>query len=169
MAKFKKKQYKILNNVKCDINWDNCVDIKRRNDGDDFIVYQKKEEPEIIDDYYNKKYKRYNSVKINKNKNNFLKLINNYFKYDNLMVQRRQHECFEAKIQRIKSCININNDISRNILEGKYMFKDDKKNENKLVDDLNNNEKNYENNINDDKNFHEEYNDMLMNNLYYDL
>ena len=85
------------------------------------------------------------------------------------MVQRRQHECFEAKIQRIKSCININNDISRNILEGKYMFKDDKKNENKLVDDLNNNEKNYKNNINDDKNFQEEYNDMLMNNLYYDL
>mgnify|MGYP002626981754 CR=1 FL=1 len=169
MAKFKKKQYKILNNVKCDINWDNCVDIKRRNDGDDFIVYQKKEEPEIIDDYYNKKYKRYNSVKINKNKNDFSKLINNYFKYDNLMVQRRQHECFEAKIQRIKSCININNDISRNILEGNYMFKDDKKNENKLVDDLNNNEKNYENNINDDKNFQEEYNDMLMNNLYYDL
>ena len=169
MAKFRKKQYKNLNNVKCNINWDNCVDIKRRNDGDDFIIYQKKEEPDIIEEYYRKKYKRYNSVKINKNRNNFLELINNYFKYVNLIVQRRQHECFEAKIKRIKSCININNGISKTILEDKHAFTNEKKNENKRDVDINNNIKKFEGNINDGNSFEEEYNDMLMNNLYYDL
>ena len=163
MAGFNKKKYKNLNDNICNEEWDNCVDIKKNKDEDDFVLYQKKEEIDIIEDYYIQKYKRNNSVKIKKNKNKLFKLINEYFEYDNLRVQRRQHECIFAKRKRIKSGINLNINISKNILEGKYIPKNiDKSKIN--GEKLNTNDEDKKENKD-----YEDYENMYMNNLYYDF
>jgi hypothetical protein len=122
MAIFKKTKYTTLNNISCDESWDNCVNIKKRFDGDDFVIYQKKENMEIIEDYYIQKYKRNNAVKIIKKLKNVGKLINKFYDYDNLRVQRRQHDCLFGKRKRIVSAIKLNKDISKNTIEGKYIF-----------------------------------------------
>ena len=165
MAIFKKTKYTYINNITCDESWDNCVNIKKRFDGDDFVIYQKKEGMEIIEDYFIQKYKRNNSVKIIKRFKNLGKLINKFYDYDNLRVQRRQHECPIGKRKRIKSAIKLNKSISKNTIEGKYIFDTTKKNKNEKKEE----NKTEDNNINNDNNDDEEYNFNLMNNLYYDL
>ena len=165
MAIFKKTKYTYINNIICDESWDNCVNIKKRFDGDDFVIYQKKEGMEIIEDYFIQKYKRNNSVKIIKRFKNLGKLINKFYDYDNLRVQRRQHECPISKRKRIKSAIKLNKSISKYTIEGKYIFDTTKKNKNEKKEE----NKEEDNNINNDNNDDEEYNFNLMNNLYYDL
>ena len=120
---------------------------------------------EIIEDYFIQKYKRNNSVKIIKRFKDLGKLINKFYDYDNLRVQRRQHECPIGKRKRIKSAIKLNKSISKNTIEGKYIFDTIKKNKNEKKEE----NKTEDNNINNDKNDDEEYNINLMNNLYYDL
>ena len=129
MKKFDKKKHDNFGKINCDENWDNCLNIKSRNDGDDFVVFQKNERIEIIENYFIKKYKRNNSVKIKKNRKNIDKLINEYYDYDKLIVQRRKHLCQQAIRKRIKSCININNNNSKNKSENKNVNKEKEKNE----------------------------------------
>ena len=165
MAIFKKTKYTTLNNISCDESWDNCVNIKKRFDGDDFVIYQKKENMEIIEDYYIQKYKRNNSVKIIKKLKNLGKLINKFYDYDNLRVQRRQHDCLFGKRKRIISAIKLNKDISKNTIEGKYIFDTKKKNKKKQKEE----NKIEENNINSDNSDDEGFNNNLMNIIYYDF
>ena len=91
------------------------------------------------------------------------KLINEYFEYDNLRVQRRQHECIFAKRKRRKSGINLNVNISKNILEGKYISQNNDKNKIKEEKIKTNDEDKKENKD------YEDYEDMYLNNLYYDF
>ena len=168
MEVFKKRKNNNIKDVICDLNWDNCLNIKKKYDGDDFVVYQKKENMEIIDDYYLRKYRRNNSVKLNKKRKHLGKLINNYYEYDNLSVQRRKHECHLAKRKKIKSAININKNISKKTLDGLYIFGNIKK-KIKMKEITIIQKKNEENNNNDEKSDDEDYNNFLMNNLYYDL
>ena len=165
MAIFKKTKYTTLNNISCDESWDNCINIKKRFDGDDFVIYQKKENMEIIEDYYIQKYKRNNSVKIIKKLKNLGKLINKFYDYDNLRVQRRQHDCLFGKRKRIISAIKLNKDISKNTIEGKYIFDTKKKNKKKQKEE----NKIEENNINSDNSDDEGFNNNLMNIIYYDF
>ena len=166
MKKFDKKKIDHFGNIKCDENWDNCINIKNRNDGDDFVVFQIKEKLEIIDNYYIQKHKRNNSVKIKNNRKNIDKLINEFYDYDKLIVQRRRHECFQAKRKRIKSAIIINSNNSKNILEEQCMFKENKENKKEEKNEI----KKSEDNINNDIHEEDDYNDdMITNTLYYDL
>ena len=163
LAIFKNKNNNNNNKIQCDENWDNCVDIKKRYDPVDFIVYQKKGNIEIIENYYIKKYKRNNSVKLKKNLKNLPKLINKYYEYDKLRVQRRQHECILAKRKKIRSAIKLNKDISKNTIEGKYKFDTAQKNKKEVETKIDDNKINNENDEEDD------YNDILINNLIYDF
>ena len=169
MKKFDKKKNDHFVNIKCDENWDNCINIKNRNDGDDFVVFQKKEKLEIIDDYFIKKHKRNNSVKIKKNRKNIDKLINEYYDYDKLIVQRRMHECFQAKRKRIKSSVIINNNISKTMLEDECMREEieNKINEKNEKNEIKNNDDNINKDIEEEEDIYN--NDMLTNTLYYDL
>ena len=164
MKKFDKKKHDNFGKINCDENWDNCLNIKSRNDGDDFVVFQKNERIEIIENYFIKKYKRNNSVKIKKNRKNIDKLINEYYDYDKLIVQRRKHLCNQAKRKRIKSCININNNNSKNKSENKNVNKEKEKNE--II--KNNKVKNSEEVINKENQDEDNY-DILTNTIYYDL
>jgi hypothetical protein len=164
MKKFDKKKHDNFGKINCDENWDNCLNIKSRNDGDDFVVFQKNERIEIIENYFIKKYKRNNSVKIKKNRKNIDKLINEYYDYDKLIVQRRKHLCNQAKRKRIKSCININNNNSKNKSENKYVNKEKEKNE--II--KNNEVKNSEEVINKENQDEDNY-DIITNAIYYDL
>ncbi len=164
MKKFDKKKHDNFGKINCDENWDNCLNIKSRNDGDDFVVFQKNERIEIIENYFIKKYKRNNSVKIKKNRKNIDKLINEYYDYDKLIVQRRKHLCQQAKRKRIKSCININNNNSKNKSENKNVNKEKEKNE--II--KNNEVKNSEEVINKENQDEDNY-DILTNTIYYDL
>ena len=164
MKKFDKKKHDNFGKINCDENWDNCLNIKSRNDGDDFVVFQKNERIEIIENYFIKKYKRNNSVKIKKNRKNIDKLINEYYDYDKLIVQRRKHLCNQAKRKRIKSCININNNNSKNKSENKNVNKEKEKNE--II--KNNEVKNSEEVINKENQDEDNY-DILTNAIYYDL
>ena len=164
MKKFDKKKHDNFGKINCDENWDNCLNIKSRNDGDDFVVFQKNERIEIIENYFIKKYKRNNSVKIKKNRKNIDKLINEYYDYDKLIVQRRKHLCNQAKRKRIKSCININNNNSKNKSENKNVNKEKEKNE--II--KNNEVKNSEEVINKENQDEDNY-DILTNTIYYDL
>ena len=87
--------------------------------------------------------------------------MNEYYEYDKLRVQRRQHECYESRIKRIKSENNIQINIPKDTLEGKYIFNQKykiKKEESKIN----------ENNINEDSD--EDNNDNYMNmNFLYDI
>ena len=163
MKKFDKKKHDNFGKINCDENWDNCLNIKSRNDGDDFVVFQKNERIEIIENYFIKKYKS-NSVKIKKNRKNIDKLINEYYDYDKLIVQRRKHLCQQAKRKRIKSCININNNNSKNKSENKNVNKEKEKNE--II--KNNEVKNSEEVINKENQDEDNY-DILTNTIYYDL
>ena len=163
LAIFKNKNNNNNNKIQCDENWDNCVDIKKRYDPVDFIVYQKKGNIEIIENYYIKKYKRNNSVKLKKNLKNLPKLINKYYEYDKLRVQRRQHECILAKRKKIRSAIKLNKDISKNTIEGIYKINKTKKNKKEVETKIDDNKINNENDEEDD------YNDILINNLIYDF
>ena len=163
MKKFDKKKHDNFGKINCDENWDNCLNIKSRNDGDDFVVFQKNERIEIIENYFIKKYKS-NSVKIKKNRKNIDKLINEYYDYDKLIVQRRKHLCQQAKRKRIKSCININNNNSKNKSENKNVDKEKEKNE--II--KNNEVKNSEEVINKENQDEDNY-DILTNTIYYDL
>ena len=165
LAIFKKKKNNYKNKMQCDESWDNCVDIKKKYDPVDFIVYQKKENLEIINDYYIKKYKRNNSGKLKKYLKDLPKLINKFCGYDKLRVQRRQHDCLLAKRKKIKSAIKLNKNISKNTLEDKYKFDTtiNNKNEEKVETKIS------ENNINDENEEDEDYNNIFMNNLMYDL
>ena len=165
MTIFKKTKYTTLNNISCDESWDNCINIKKRFDGDDFVIYQKKENMGVIEDYYIQKYKRNNSVKIIKKLKNLGKLINKFYDYDNLRVQRRQHDCLFGKRKRIISAIKLNKDISKNTIEGKYIFDTKKKNKKKQKEE----NKIEENNINSDNSDDEGFNNNLMNIIYYDF
>ena len=166
MKKFDKKKIDHFGNIKCDENWDNCIKIKNRNDGDDFVVFQIKEKVEIINNYYIQNHKRNNSVKIKNNRKNIDKLINEFYDYDKLIVQRRRHECFQAKRKRIKSAIIINSNNSKNILEEQCMFKENKENKKEEKNEI----KKSEDNINNDIHEEDDYNDdMITNTLYYDL
>ena len=120
---------------------------------------------EIIEDYYIQKYKRNNSVKIIKKLKNLGKLINKFYDYDNLRVQRRQHDCLFSKRKRIISAIKLNKDISKNTIERKYIFDTKKKNKKKQKEE----NKIEENNINSDNSDDEGFNNNLMNILYYDF
>ena len=164
MKKFDKKKHDNFGKINCDENWDNCLNIKSRNDGDDFVVFQKNERIEIIENYFIKKYKRNNSVKIKKNRKNIDKLINEYYDYDKLIVQRRKHLCNQAKRKRIKSCININNNNSKNKSENKNVNKEKEKNE--II--KNNEVKNSEEVINKENQDEDNY-DIITNAIYYDL
>ena len=164
MKKFDKKKHDNFGKINCDENWDNCLNIKSRNDGDDFVVFQKNERIEIIENYFIKKYKRNNSVKIKKNRKNIDKLINEYYDYDKLIVQRRKHLCQQAIRKRIKSCININNNNSKNKSENKNVNKEKEKNE--II--KNNEVKNSEEVINKENQDEDNY-DILTNAIYYDL
>ena len=164
MKKFDKKKHDNFGKINCDENWDNCLNIKSRNDGDDFVVFQKNEKLDIIENYFIKKYKRNNSVKIKKNRKNIDKLINEYYDYDKLIVQRRKHLCNQAKRKRIKSCININNNNSKNKSENKNVNKEKEKNE--II--KNNEVKNSEEVINKENQDEDNY-DIITNVIYYDL
>ena len=164
MSIFKKKKYSKKNDIICNMDWDDCIDIKKQYEGNDFIVYEKKENMEIIEEYYLKKYKRNNSAQLNKRLKNFGELINKYYVYDHLMAQRRQHECILAKRKNIKSAININKNMSKNVLDGKYIFGLTKKIKKKGEDEIEKNEIK----INNDESSDEE-NNFFMNTLYYDL
>ena len=146
MKEYNKKKFNIIKLDNCCEDWDNCSSIKRKFDGDDFVVYQKKEKMNVIENYYQKKIERYNTMFYKSTKNKFNKIMNEYYDYENLITQRRIHECpngIKKKIrERMNSCININN--IKNILDGKYSFnknkkiKHDKKDENKNVININN-------------------------------
>ena len=164
MSIFKKKKYSKKNDIICNMDWDDCIDIKKQYEGNDFVVYEKKENMEIIEEYYLKKYKRNNSAQLNKRLKNYGELINKYYVYDHLMVQRRQHECILAKRKNIKSAININNSMSKNVLDGKYIFGLTKKIKKKGEDEIEKNEIKIDDNESSD-----EENNFFMNTLYYDL
>ena len=165
MSIFKKKKYSKKNDIVCNMDWDDCIDIKKQYEGNDFVVYEKKENMEIIEEYYLKKYKRNNSAQLNKRLKNYGELINKYYVYDRLMVQRRQHECILAKRKNIKSAININKNMSKNVLDGKYIFGLTKKIKKKGEDEIEKNEIK----IDDDESSDNEENNFFMNTLYYDL
>ena len=95
-----KKRFNDININNCSEDWDNCSYIKNKYDCDDFIVYQKKEKIEIIDNYYMKKRERCNSLMIKGNEQYFNKKMNKFNEYDKLIVQRRIHECPEIKNKR---------------------------------------------------------------------
>ena len=133
----------------CSEEWDNCCYIKRKFDWDDNVVYQKTEKMEIINNYYKKKIERCNSMKVKGNKNIFKKMINKYHQYENLLIQRRIHKCpngFKKMIsERMKSCIDLNKNIVKDILNDKHKFNKSKKlkikeknNNNKMDDNYNN-------------------------------
>ena len=164
MSIFKKKKYSKKNDIICNMDWDDCIDIKKQYEGNDFIVYEKKENMEIIEEYYLKKYKRNNSAQLNKRLKNFGELINKYYVYDHLMAQRRQHECILAKRKNIKSAININKNMSKNVLDGRYIFGLTKKIKKKGEDEIEKNEIKIDNDESSD-----EENNFFMNTLYYDL
>ena len=166
MKKFDKKKIDHFGNIKCDENWDNCIKIKNRNDGDDFVVFQIKEKVEIINNYYIQNHKRNNSVKIKNNRKNIDKLINEFYDYDKLIVQRRRHECFQAKRKRIKSAIIINSNNSKNILEEQCMFKENKENKKEEKNEIKKSEDNINNEIHEENDYND---DMITNTLYYDL
>ena len=166
MKKFDKKKIDHFGNIKCDENWDNCIKIKNRNDGDDFVVFQIKEKVEIINNYYIQNHKRNNSVKIKNNRKNIDKLINEFYDYDKLIVQRRRHECFQAKRKRIKSAIIINSNNSKNILEEQCMFKENKENKKEEKNEIKKSEDNINNEIHEENDYND---DMIKNTLYYDL
>ena len=147
---------------KCCENWDNCSYIKRKFDGDDFVVYQNSEKMEIIEDFFLKKIKRCNSLIVKGSKNIFQKKMNKFYEYDNLMVQRRIHECPNGIRKRIRERMKSfdelykNKNMIKDMLEGVYKFNEDKKknnkknkskSKNKKMDDINKNEndENFEN------------------------
>lgn len=110
MKSLNKNKYKIKDDEICCENWDNCYYIKKKFDSDDFIVYQRMEKMEIIDNFYQEKVKRCNSLK--NYENIFQKEMSEFYEYENLIVQRRAHKCPESiknKIrERMKSCDEIN-------------------------------------------------------------
>ena len=164
MSIFRKKKYNKKNDITCNMDWDDCLDIKKQYEGNDFVVYEKKENMGIIEEYYLKKHKRNNSAQLNKRLKNFGELMNKYYVYDHLMAQRRQHECILAKRKNIKSAININNSMSKNVLDGKYIFGLTKKINKKGEDEIEKNEIKI-----DDDESNDEENYFFMNTLYYDL
>ena len=138
----------------CCEDWDNCSYIKNKFDWDDIVVYQNRQKMEIINDYYKKKTERYNSVKIKGNKNQFEKMINKYYQYENLFTQRRIHKCPNGikKIvsERMKSCIDLNKNIVKDILNDKHKFNKNKNYSKK--EKININENNNKINSKSDKN-----------------
>ena len=118
-------------------------------------MYQNSEKMEIIEDFFLKKIKRCNSLIVKGSKNIFQKKMNKCYEYDNLMVQRRIHECPNGIRKRIRERMKSfdelykNKNMIKDMLEGVYKFNEDKKknnkkNKNKKMDDINKNE-------NDDK------------------
>ena len=144
MKGYNKKKFNIINLDNCCADWDNCSFIKKKFDGDDFVVYQKKEKMEIIENYYQKKIERYNSISFKNSKNKFKKIMDQFYDYENLNVQRRIHKCPNGIKKRIKekmnSCIDLNRNICKDILNENYWLnknekiKDIKKGENKKTD-----------------------------------
>ena len=138
----------------CCEDWDNCSYIKSKFDWDDIVVYQNRQKMEIINDYYKKKTERYNSVKIKGNKNQFEKMINKYYQYENLFVQRRIHKCPNGikKIvrERMKSCIDLNKNIVKDILNDKHKFNKNKNFSKKENINKNNNKINSKSDKNED-------------------
>ena len=134
-----KKRFNDININNCSEDWDNCSYIKNKYDCDDFIVYQKKEKIEIIDNYYMKKRERCNSLMIKGNEQYFNKKMNKFNEYDKLIVQRRIHECPEIKnkrkIERTKS-FKLNGNIVNILLNESNKPKKIKKT--KKIEDNNN-------------------------------
>jgi hypothetical protein len=156
MAGLKIKKYHKMNNIKCDEGWDNCIKNQKKSEENDFAIFSIKDNIDVIEDFYINKSKRNNSFKL-RNKFSLDKIMNEYYEYDKLRVQRRQHECYEIRIKRIKSENNIKINIPKDTLEGKYIFNQKykiKKEESKIN----------ENNINEDSD--EDNNDNYMNFLY---
>ena len=156
MAGLKIKKYNKMNNIKCDEGWDNCIKNQKKSEENDFAIFSIKDNIDVIEDFYINKSKRNNSFKL-RNKFSLDKIMNEYYEYDKLRVQRRQHECYEIRIKRIKSENNIKINIPKDTLEGKYIFNQKykiKKEESKIN----------ENNINEDSD--EDNNDNYMNFLY---
>ena len=127
----------------CCEDWDNCSYIKRKYDGEDFIVFKKNENIDVIEDFYQKKIRRNNSKKVKSNKKLFDKKMNEFYEYDDSIVQRRIHECPNGNKKRIKdkmkSCINLNENNIKNILEGSYIYN------NNITKNIKENKTNYNN------------------------
>lgn len=158
---FNKKKFNIIKLDNCCEDWDNCSCIKRKFDGDDFVIYQKNEKMEIIENYYQKRSeRRRNSLYAKTTKYEFNKKMNKFNDYDNLIVQRRMHECPNGIkkhiMERMNSCININKNMVQNILEGNNLANQNKKkiyikkdeNENKISNDIEKNDEKELNEIN---------------------
>lgn len=122
--KIKKNFSDISKEEECCEDWDNCLYIKKKYDWDDLVVFQKAEKMEIIENFYKKKIERCNSMWVKGNKKKFEEKMNEYQPYSNLMVQRRIHKCpkvVEKRIkERMKSCINLDNNLVEDILKSKY-------------------------------------------------
>ena len=131
MKGFNKKRFNTFKINNCDGDWDNCSFINRKFDGDDFVVYQKKDKMEVIENYYQKKIERCNSLWVRSNKKTFEKMINNFHEYTDLLVQRRVHECPNSIkkriLERMNSCIEIKHNIAKDMLNGKYKMTTRKK------------------------------------------
>ena len=122
MKGLNKNKYKIKENETCDESWDNCFYIKKKYDSDDFIVYQRMEKMEIIDNFYQEKIKRCNSLK--NYENIFQKEMSDYYEYENLMVQRREHKCPDSIKNRIRERMKSCDGINKNKNKDKYEIND---------------------------------------------
>ena len=160
MALLKIKKYNKINKIKCHEQWDNCVKNGKRPDENDFAIFCIKDKLDIIEEFYINKSKRNNSFKM-RHKFNIDKIMNEYYEYNKLRVQRREHQCYDVGINRIKSEKNLKINIPKDTLEGKYIF--NQKNKNKENEESKQNV----NNINEDNN-DEDYKDIYMN-FYYDF
>ena len=125
-----KKRFNDININNCSEDWDNCSYIKYKYDCDDFVVYQKAEKMEIIENYYIKKTERCNSTKSKGNERNFKRKMNEFNEYEKLIVQRRIHECPDIikkrKKEKTKSC-NSNRNVGEKLLNESYKPKKIKK------------------------------------------
>ena len=143
MKGYNKKKFNVINLDNCCPDWDNCSFIKQKFDGDDFVVYQKKEKMEVIENYYQKKIERCNSMFYKNTKDKFNKIMDQFYDYENLIVQRRIHKCPNGIKKRIKekmkSCIDLNRNICKDLLNGKECNenkKTDAKDDKKIEDDV---------------------------------
>jgi len=140
MKSLNKNKYKIKEDEICCESWDNCYYIKKKFDSDDFIVYQRMEKMEIIDNFYQEKIKRCNSLK--NYENIFQKTMSDFYEYENLIVQRRIHRCpnsIKNKIrERMKSCDELNKNKSKYDINDYY--KKIIKRKNKLKKNINKND-----------------------------
>ena len=121
MAGLKLKKFIKINNIKCDEKWDNCLKNMKKTEENDFAVFSVKDEIDIEEDFFINKLKRNNSFKI-KNKFNINKIMDEYYNYNKLRVQRMQHQCYKERIKRMKSENNLKINIIKDTLEGNYIF-----------------------------------------------